>query len=79
MSTEAKSDNLSAVLMGKGDLQLVQQPVPSPNESQVLIKMQKVNRISTYVIESLYLKNQIKSPKMRISTYLLHEKKEHTN
>ena len=35
-------DNLSAVLMKKGELKLVQQPVPSPDKTQVLIKMQKV-------------------------------------
>jgi len=36
------TDNLSAVLLQKGDLQLLQKPKPTPGINQVLIKMQKV-------------------------------------
>jgi len=39
---EENQKNLSAVLMGKGDLQLIDTPILSPNENQVLIKMHKV-------------------------------------
>jgi L-iditol 2-dehydrogenase len=35
-------DNLSAVLLEKGDLQLLQKPKPSPGQNQVLISMKKV-------------------------------------
>jgi len=35
-------DNLSAVLLAKGDLQLLQRPKPSPGQNQVLLRMQKV-------------------------------------
>jgi len=36
------ADNLSAVLLEKGDLQLLQKPKPTPGKNQVLIRMQKV-------------------------------------
>jgi len=36
------ADNLSAVLVKTGDLQLLQRPKPSPDKNQVLIRMQKV-------------------------------------
>ena len=35
--------NLSAVLMKKADLQLIETPIPIPKENQVLIKMHKVH------------------------------------
>ena len=37
-------DNLSAVLMDKGDLRLLQKPIPTPDKDQVLIQMRKVRR-----------------------------------